>query len=200
MHAIYSSLPDVHAIPETEEDTIDATGGHEGYGEVTSHATTALLRLLPLSPEDDAFYDLGAGAGRVVTQLALLGYRAVGIELSPTRHAVAVEALRRVPAPHRGEARQDDLLGADLMDATVAFVAGLLFDDAFMRRLGRKLEALPRLRAIATLRPFPPDAWARLQAAGFAERGAGHDLACTWGTATVYVYVREPLGPFPLAC
>ena len=46
---------------------------------------------------------------------------------------------------------------------------GLLFDDAFMRRLGRKLASLPRLRAVATLRPFPPDAWAVLAAAGFEE-------------------------------
>ena len=39
-----------------------------------------------------------------------------------------------------------------------------------MQRLGAKLASLPRLRAIATLSPFPPDARARLAAAGFEER------------------------------
>ena len=53
---------------------------------------------------------------------------------------------------------------------------GLLFDDAFMRRLGRKLASLPRLRAIATLRNFPPDARAWLAAAGFEEL---HPLAAS---------------------
>ena len=48
LRAIYSSLPDVHAIPESEEALIDATGGHEGYGELTPHGTSALLRLIPL--------------------------------------------------------------------------------------------------------------------------------------------------------
>ena len=103
LRAIYSSLPDVHAIPESEEALIDATGGHEGYGELTPHGTSALLRLIPLCPQADRFYDLGSGSGVVTTHLALLGYRAVGIELSPTRHAVAAAALDRVPLPHRGE-------------------------------------------------------------------------------------------------
>ena len=104
LRAIYSSLPDVHAIPESEEEVIDATGGHEGYGELTPHGTSALLRLIPLCQQADRFYDLGSGSGVVTTHLALLGFRAVGIELSPTRHAVAAAALDRVPSPHRGEA------------------------------------------------------------------------------------------------
>jgi len=53
---------------------------------------------------------------------------------------------------------------------------GLLFDDAFMRRLGRKLASLPRLRAIATLRNFPTDARVRLAAAGFEQL---HPLAAS---------------------
>ena len=195
---IYASLPDVHAIPEAEEEEIDETGGHEGYGELTPPAVTALLRLVPLSA-DDAFFDLGSGAGVVVTQLALLGFRAVGIELSPTRHAVAVAALAQVPVPHRCEARREDLLAVPCDDATVAFIAGLLFDDAFMTRLGRKLATLPRLRAIATLSPFPPDARDRLAAAGYEERGGG-DLECTWGPAPVYLYVRPAPEAFPLGC
>ena len=103
LRAIYSSLPDVHAIPESEEDAINATGGHEGYGELTPHGTSALLRLIPLCQQADTFYDLGSGSGVVTTHLALLGFRAVGIELSPTRHAVAAAALERVSKPHRGE-------------------------------------------------------------------------------------------------
>ena len=65
LRAIYSFLPDVHEIPEAEEKEIDATGGHEGYGELTPHGTSALLRLLPLCQQADAFYDLGSGSGVV---------------------------------------------------------------------------------------------------------------------------------------
>ena len=44
LRAIYSSLPDVHAIPESEEAPIDATGGHEGYGELTRGAVVQMQK------------------------------------------------------------------------------------------------------------------------------------------------------------
>ena len=86
---------------------------------------------------------------------------------SRLRVAALGSEAERVPWP----------LGAPLCGSGATKVAnpaafgqpGLLFDDAFMRRLGRKLASLPRLRAVATLRPFPPDAWAVLAAAGFEE-------------------------------
>ena len=192
MNSMFAGLPDVHVIPEAEEDVIDDSGGHEGYGELTVQGTTTLLRAVGLDVRD-TFYDLGSGAGRVVVQLALErpGVRAVGVELAPTRHDVACTALSRLEQPHRCEARLGDLLAARCDDATVVFVAGLLFDDSFMRRLAAKLADLPKLRAIATLRRFPPDAQARLAGAGFEERAAKPWLACTWGDAQVHVYERH---------
>lgn len=192
MHRLYEGLPDVHAIPEEEEDAIDDSGGHEGYGELTVEGTTELLHLVPLA-NGDVFYDLGSGAGRVLAQIAIQRpeVRAVGIELSHTRHSVASAALERLaPAPHRATAVHGDVLDTPCDDATVVFIAGLLFDDGFMRRLGERLAALPRLRAIATLRPFPADMVARLAALGLVERAETAQLTCTWAVQRVHVYER----------
>jgi len=130
MARLFDGLPDVHEIPVAEEDAIDASGGHEGYGELCIAGTAALLLLLRPS-DGDVLYDLGSGAGRVLAQIALEAptLRAVGIELSPSRHAVACAAIARVESPHRCEARLGDLLAAPCDDATVVFIAGLLFDD-----------------------------------------------------------------------
>ena len=201
MHRLYDGLPDVHAIPEDEEDAIDASGGHECYGELTVEGTSELLQLVPLA-RDDVFFDLGSGAGRVIAQIAMQRpeVRAVGIELSQTRHAVACAALERLaPAPHRAAAVHGDILAAPCDGATVVFIAGLLFDDGFMRRLGERLAALPRVRAIATLRPFPADTVARLASLGLEERAGPAQLTCTWAVQRVYVYERRSSGDEP-AC
>jgi hypothetical protein len=109
---------------------------------------------------------------------------AVGVELAPSRHARAERALRRLaasppdggpraaacanagsaPTAGGGEVRfvQGDLLGADLGGATVAWCAALLFSDAFMARLARKLAVCPTLRyppSPQTLSPTPHPQW-----------------------------------------
>lgn len=193
MAHIFDGLPDVHTIPGNEEDAIDASGGHEGYGELMIEGTAVLLEMLQPKAGKDVFFDFGSGAGRILVQIALENplLHAVGLELALSRHKVACAALERVNTPHGCEARLGDMLTSPCNDATLVFIAGLLFDDDFMRRLADRLCLLPRLRAIATLRRFPPDGCMALASVGYDERKEAVPLQCTWGMAAVYIYERN---------
>jgi len=201
LEKLYARLPDVNDIPIVEQNQIDDSGGSEIYGELTPRGVREVRELL--SPrKDDVFYDLGSGAGRFVLQAALEWpcSHAVGIELSRTRHRVGEVALSRT-APfvrQRATLRCADMLACEgCEDATLIYVASLVFDDAFMRQLGTRLSQLPRLRAIASLRPFPPGALPEFVPA---KRNAAPDsdpatlrerVEATWGATRVFIYARE---------
>jgi hypothetical protein len=110
-------------------------------------------------------YDLGAGVGKVVLQIAMSEpvRGCVGVELSRTRIKAARSALRQARAFGMIRARQclfrhDDILRANLSDATVVYTCSTAFSDLFMRRLVRRLAQLrPGLRLVSTqdLDPHP---------------------------------------------
>ena len=67
------------------------------YGEITPRGITALLSYLDLD-QQDVFYDLGSGFGRMCIQVYLLApmlHKSVGVELVCYRHEIAVENLQR---------------------------------------------------------------------------------------------------------
>lgn len=162
LDALYADLPDIHEIPLRDVESIDASGGDQAYGELTVRGVREVARLLQPGP-DDCFIDLGSGAGRAVLQAALEWpcSRAIGVELSEIRHRVGEDALARAP-PHlraRAVLLKDDMLTCSAVEsATLVYCASLLFDDAFMARLAERLAAIPRVRVIATLTRFPPEA------------------------------------------
>ena len=202
LELLYKGLPNGDEIPFNELVEIDASGGHEAYGELTVRGMRELrAHLVPRL--GDVFYDLGSGRGASVVQAAMEWpvARAVGVELATSRDAVGQSALSRMEDPSlrdRIALRRGDIIACDgCEDATIVYVASLLFDDAFMVRLGHRLAELPNLRTVATLRRFPPEA---LPAFEEAPQNAGRDedeqvmrsrIEVTWGAARVFVYERR---------
>lgn len=107
---------------------------------------------------DDVFFDLGSGDGRLCLQMLLFTplERSVGIELSVTRHELAVAAHAEVDlialSVHKTNSAQQQqpeqhhgsMLEQPLGDATLVFCYNLCLDDAFLARLReRLLEQLP---------------------------------------------------------
>eukprot|EP00966_Prymnesium_polylepis_P246240 5695471-Prymnesium_polylepis.1 len=179
LDTLYADLPDVHDVPADEIRVIDESGGHEAYGELTVKGVREVMTRLGVRP-GDVVADLGSGCGRMVLQCALEWpslSSVLGVELSASRHGVAAMALRRCEETlgpgltSKVRLYEDDMLSATcaaaIDDVTIMYVASLLFDDDFMARLGGVLAARPRLRAVATLTRFPPDALP-----GFQEDGA----------------------------
>lgn len=203
LNTLYSDLPDIHEIPIADIRTIDASGGHQAYGELTVRGVREVQKLFLPTP-NDCFVDLGSGAGRCVLQAALEWpcRSAIGVELSESRHLVGISALARAPPELRARAvllQEDMLTCRKLEEATIVYCASLLFDDAFMARLASRLASLPRVRMIATLTRFP--AGTSLED-GFEEDPSNASrsddpqtlrerLEVTWGAARVYLYRRR---------
>jgi hypothetical protein len=194
LDALYADLADVHELPISDAHAIDASGGHVAYGELTPRGVRQLRGLL--EPEShDTFYDLGSGAARLVLQAALEWpcRRSVGVELAESRHAVGMQALSRLAAPdvrERVELRCADMLNDPRSeDATLVYVASLLFDEEFMERLGHRLAELPHVRAVASLARFPEGSLPGFveDATNFAsdddEKTRRERLEVTWGGA-----------------
>ena len=134
------------------------------YGEITPDGFRTLAQRLRLGASD-VFADLGSGHGKAVVQaVAEMGVRAgVGVEIAPPRHERAVALRATLPAAEAE--RLTFTLGdcADsatwttrpLAEATVVYVASLLFDKPLLERVAARLAAAPQLRTVATPRRFP---------------------------------------------
>lgn len=134
------------------------------YGEITTAGFRTLAQRLRLRASD-VFADLGSGHGKAVVQaVAEMGVRAgVGVEIAPPRHERAVALRATLPA---AEAERLTFVLGDcantatwttgpLAEATVVYVASLLFDKPLLERVAARLAAAPQLHTVATLRRFP---------------------------------------------
>tara|TARA_B110001452_G_scaffold176068_2_gene147641 strand:+ start:630 stop:1391 length:762 start_codon:yes stop_codon:yes gene_type:complete len=178
------------------------------YGEITPLGFQTLCSELKLG-SSDVFADLGSGTGKAVCQ-AVEEYAvasAAGVELEPCRHARALALRDSLPKEQaervafiEGDCTDAQIWNDHLGDVTVVYAASLLFPRDLMDRLAPCLEGAPKLRAVATLRPF------RDGLRGFAERGSELRCEMSWTANTlvpsepdgrhpgcpVYVYLREP--------
>lgn len=167
---LYAGLPSGHDTSVDERAAADARvgAGTATYGEITSAGAARLLRWF--APRaDDVVCDLGSGTGKFILQAALTtdAGRALGIEISPHRHAVALAAHARLLASGETSAcarvrfELADFAAVDLTDVTLAFACSLTYPPAAMSAIGRALTRAPRLRALVTLKPLP-EPWPRL--------------------------------------
>ena len=180
LNAIFSAASQGRFIAKEEEEAISAVGGPRAarYGEITPKGFSTLAARLSLS-ESDTFADLGSGIGKACSQAVQeFGVRcAVGIELSSTRHATAVEERQglessiaervllecgdcadeafwsppKVAFCSKGLCKQP---GGLLADATVLWICSELYSDELMGRIGERICG-SNVRAVATLRAFP---------------------------------------------
>lgn len=102
----------------------------------------------PLSSAD-TFADLGSGNGKLTLLMQLLAApsRSIGVELSTTRHAQAVNALYKARCSGLLPRQASDgpqficasMLDVNLHDATLIFVYDLCLDEEFLHRLERHM-------------------------------------------------------------
>lgn len=132
------------------------------------------------------FFDLGSGGGRLVIQSFLelpSVYKSVGIELSPTRHKIAVQTwtnlvqtgdamrIRTLAEKSLGgdsgqpndtaiesgvELHEGDLFDLDISQATHLYVSSLCFAEDTLVRIVKKIEREGvALQIVASLRLLP---------------------------------------------
>jgi hypothetical protein len=205
-------------------DTEEGKGRNEHtYGEMTSLGVRQLIHRIGLqdidictSRSDDGdddedkepiiFYDLGSGAGRFVVQLFLenVADTAIGIELSQSRHLIALESWEGVQESLNSSSRLDsssnkrvwirnqDLLEADFSDGTHVYAASLCFPHEMKEALTRIIiqnSKKGKLKVVAAL--------SDLQLLEEGEQGKRwkknvQDMQMTWGRASVRIYSFIP--------
>ncbi|KAL6062214.1 Nucleosomal histone H3-Lys79 methylase [Balamuthia mandrillaris] len=93
------TLSDAHDIPWKEIYSIEAVSGEDAdtYGEISVESVETLIEKTGMN-EQDVFYDLGCGLGRVVIHVALSTdvKAAKGLELSKRRITFAKEAKKKL--------------------------------------------------------------------------------------------------------
>jgi len=148
-------------IPKIEEAAIRKSKGSPIYGEITYASLTKLFNYLEIS-ENDIVYDLGSGVGKVVIYTALCTKvgRAIGIELSESRHRDAVKALSEAQQINnkllgRCEFINDDLTTVDLSRASVIYTCSTAFSLGFMKKVTARLSTLSHEFRLVTLQELP---------------------------------------------
>ena len=155
-------------VPKLTQDELRLLGDQSGlgsstYGEITSSGFQTLMVSCELA-QSDQFVDLGSGRGICVLQAAreYHVHRACGIELAPSRHALAIQALAAAEENVRdrtrfieGDAAAPSVAAMlDEEESTVVYCSNLLFDEPLMRRIAKLLEAARSVRCVAALRPI----------------------------------------------
>lgn len=209
-----------YRIDEEEKKAIRNEGGDPTYGEILYESAEVLLNDLQLTP-DDVFYDLGSGAGKFVDQAYVTTpvKKAAGIELSKTRYEMAqarvpqIQALAEISAEFdyvlnqalTGKTAQrtrivpsktiefinENILKADLSDATVIFMCSTCFSDELMQKIVDKLADLREGLRVLTLKDLPPHEHFKLV--------RQYQLPMSWSKSSpgspVYLYRLDPSTP-----
>lgn len=131
------------------------------YGELTPLGVQRLLKCLQFK-ENDVFYDLGSGVGKVVLQVAMAVsiQKCVGVELVASRCRSSKAVLRTARAQGLVKAksvgfRWESFLDSNISDATVVYMCSTCYSTNLMRRIVRKIKGIKtRPVTVITLRKF----------------------------------------------
>ena len=136
-------------VTKCEREEVAQQGGAPTYGEIPFESFKVILDELDITKED-VFYDLGSGVGKSVLQVLLTTpvKKSVGIEISPTRFSCA-EAIKRLlmkskkmPKGKILEFREQDILEADMDDATIVYMCSTCYSPALMQGIVDMLQKL----------------------------------------------------------
>jgi SAM-dependent methyltransferase len=135
----------------------------ETYGEILHPSVTKLLSQITLS-DQDIFYDLGSGYGKLAMHFFLQTSikAAIGIELSSTLHEQAQKALETVqnelPEYFENQRKltfvQGSFLELPLTDATIVFICAPCYTQPMMNALGKIIQDTTSIHTVLTLRPL----------------------------------------------
>lgn len=164
----------------------------EKYGEILYESMNALLLDLNMN-EEDVFYDLGSGLGKVLVQVFLNTKvrECYGIEVIPELHeqAVAIEnrLKKELPEFYADERNIIFKLGSflhiPLHKATVVLIASPCFTFTLLKALGDIINQTSSIHRVLTLRPLT-----NLSHFYFEKTSR---IECSWDTALCYIYKRK---------
>ena len=187
MEQLYSSI-DGYQLTLEEAVAMKNSGQDSTYGEITLESAAFLFNEFKLG-KDDVFYDLGSGVGKTVIQAYLTTpvKKAVGIELSPTRHRHAMQVKNTlekeglIDHERKLEFIQENITTIDFSDATLIYMCSVCYPDTLMKAITEKVAQLQPGVQIATLKRLPAHTSVQLK--------TFYRLSVNWHpNAVVYLY------------
>lgn len=161
----------------------------ETYGEVLYSSVDKLITTLAMT-EQDAFFDLGSGLGKLTIQVFLKSAvkEACGIEIIPELYQHSLRVAHKIqndlPEFYAGQRKLTFLLGSfldiSLAQATIVFIGSPCFSQKILYPLGNKINSTSSIHTVLSLRPIP-----NLKRLVFVKTLR---LECSWDTALCYVY------------
>jgi precorrin-6B methylase 2 len=159
-----------YCINDNECASIKKSGGDDTYGEITDEAVQIIINELKPTA-DDVFYDLGSGIGRMTFKMYLDSpiKKAIGVELSPTRHANAMhikcelEKRGKIDKGRILEFRNEDMMKTSIEDATIIYLASTCLSNDFMKKITNRLAGLKKGLRVLSLRKLPSRAFRKIK-------------------------------------
>ncbi len=174
---------------EADEAVVVERSSSAMYGEILPSSTTKLLDYLNLN-EDDVFFDLGSGTGKVVIQAAMTTKlrRCVGVELVKNRYIASAAVLQVVQSEDRLKTQDvqflcEDFMETDLAEATIIYSCSTAFSQGLLQKLARRMADLPSNTLFVTLQDLDETPWFLLEEVLSLDMSWGKDRA-------VHIYRR----------
>lgn len=114
------------------------------YGEITKNGAESIYKWMKSNigiSENDVFYDIGSGHGKMVMHFALISNfkKLVGIELDNLRYKYCLEILSQIQCDNVTFIN-DDVLNCDISDATHVFINDALMSQELIHSIFSKLK------------------------------------------------------------
>jgi SAM-dependent methyltransferase len=158
-------------------------------GEILYDSINKLLASISLG-EEDVFFDLGSGTGRVTAQVFLKSpvRQACGIEFIPELHAQSLRIARQIetqlPEFYLKERKlrfiEGNFLETPFSEATVVLMNSVCFSQQTLAQVAVLIDSNPQIHSLLSLRPLPGIRRLRFVKTLRTE--------CTWDTALCYLY------------
>lgn len=141
----------MYTVPLSEDDSAafqeDAGGMSRyasDYGEMLTEGALQVLHTAGVQP-GQRFYDLGAGAGKMVALAWMEGLNATGVELSHFRWDASCQAIAHLHDCHAADAPESavgslsyvhgSMFDLDFTDADLVFISSVMFSVRMMARI-----------------------------------------------------------------
>lgn len=167
MNFLYTGISGFISYQPGEKEEGEKKKVYMTYGEILYPGINRIMDYIGDIREDDVFYDLGSGVGKIALQFFLKTpvKKSRGIEYSETRNNSAIGVYKQVhqefPELFQGGKRTLDcingnFLEADIADATIIYAASTCYSEELLADIGKMItERCPKVRYVVTLKPIP---------------------------------------------
>jgi len=165
MSALYQGISGFISYEPGEKEEGEKSKVYLTYGEMLYPSVNKIINYLGDINENDVFYDLGSGIGKINLQFFLRTSikKACGIEYSETRNKFSEQVYAQVKqefpeilAGRTLDCINGNFLQQDISDATIIYACSTCYSDELLADIGRMIdEKCPNIRYIASNKQIP---------------------------------------------